>query len=128
MNDPTLLRRFEQLKIPAAEFRHKDHLQVAFEMLDEYDFIEACSRYASTIRALAESVGALDKFNMTVTIAFLSLIAERKTRLPRADFDAFLEANPELLDREVLSAWYSSERLDCKVARGQFLLPDKIAV
>ena len=125
MADQKLLHRFEQLKIPAPEFRHRDHVQVAFEMLDEYEFVEGCLRYAKTIRTMAESVGALDKFNTTITVAFISLIAERKSQAPGDSFEDFLAKNDDLMDRNVLQNWYSKERLASDSARTHFLMPDK---
>lgn len=121
-----LLERFEQRQIAAPAFRHQDHVQVAFEMLGKYDFVDACARYASTIRAMAESVGVPEKFNATITFAFMSLIAERKSQMDGADLDSFLAANPDLLDKNVLKGWYTDERLTSAAARRQFLLPDKI--
>ncbi len=118
--------RFEHGRIDPAAFGHVDHVEVAYAMLSKYDFIEACARYAATIKSMAESVGASKKFNATTTIAFMSLIAERKARSGNADFNAFLASNQDLLDRDVLMAWYSHERLASDRARCQFLLPDKI--
>ena len=136
----TLLERFEGLRMEASSFRHRDHILVAYAMLDQYEFVEACARYASTIRTMAESVGAFEKYNTTITLAFLSLIAERKAQTPGAgppdagppdtgppdtEPDAFLEANPDLLDPNLLDGWYTKERLDSPAARAYFLLPDK---
>lgn len=123
-----LLGRFERLEISASDFRHHDHVHVAFEMLERYQFIEACSRYSATIRSMAESVGAAEKFNVTITLAFMSLIAERKGRCASRDPDAFLESNADLLDSRVLQRWYSKERLTSSTARLQLLLPDRIPI
>ncbi len=124
---PDLLERFERQLIAAETFHHEDHLRVAYAMLARYDFVDACARYAATIRAMAARVGAADKYNVTITLAFMSLVAERRFLAPERDFDAFLAANPDLLDRNVLSAWYSGGRLTSPAARAQFLLPDKAA-
>ncbi len=121
----TLLQRFETFEIPAPDFHHEDHIRVAYEMLDQYDFVEACARYAKTIRAMAESVGALEKFNTTITIAFMSLVAERKAEFVGGSADAFLSTYPELLDKTLLSKLYSDGRLHSASARQLFLLPDK---
>ena len=123
----TLMERFEQRRIDAPNFRHQDHIQVAYEMLEKYDFVDACARYASTIRAMAESVGVPEKYNATITFAFMSLIAERKTETVSGNLDTFLVANPDLLDKNILKRWYTDERLTSTAARGQFLLPDKVA-
>jgi len=126
MNSPAtdLLERFETLKIAPADFSHSDHLQVAYAMLEKYEFVDACTRYAATIKAMAESVGALDKYNATITIAFMSVIAERKASSDEANLQAFLTSNPDLQDRNILMSWYSKERLTSDLARKQFLLPD----
>lgn len=126
--DDTLLDRFERLDINASDFHHVDHIRVAYAMLNKYHFVDACARYASTIRAMAESVGVPEKFNATITFAFLSLIAERKARTVYADIESFLASNPDLLNRDVLSSWYTRQRLTSPTARNQFLLPDRIAV
>jgi hypothetical protein len=64
-----------------------------------------------------------------VTIAFLSLIAERlEGAAGCADFAAFLAAHPQLLDKGALLRWYSPERLASDPARRTFLLPDLSAV
>lgn len=122
-----LLERFEKRRIPAPDFRHLDHIQVAFEILDKYDFFHACARYASTIQAMVESVGAPGKFNATITVAFMSVIAERKSQMEGVDFESFIAANLDLLDRNALRGWYTKERLNSPAARHQFLMPDKVA-
>lgn len=74
---------------------------------------------------MAEHVGVAEKYNATITFAFMSLIAERKSLSPSDDFESFLESNPDLLDKSVLRRWYSEKRLFSALARKQFLLPDK---
>ena len=44
---------------------------------------------------------------------------------PDTGFDAFLAANPDLAQKDVLTRWYSSERLGSEIARRQFVLPDR---
>ena len=124
--ESTLLGRFERRDIKPGAFAHRDHLQVAYEMLDRYDFADACQRYAKTIRKMAEAAGAPEKYNTTITFAFMSLMAERKFRSNGTDWETFLSANPDLLEKDVLKGWYSKERLSSKLAREQFLLPDQV--
>lgn len=125
-SETTLLGRFERRDIEPGAFAHRDHLQVAYEMLDRYDFADACLRYAKTIRRMAETAGAPQKYNTTITFAFMSLIAERKSHSNGADWQSFLTSNPDLLDKDVLKGWYSKERISSKLAREQFLLPDQV--
>ncbi len=121
------VEKFEQLKIDTPTFGHREHVEIAYEMLGIYDFVEACTRYASTIKRMAEQHGAPEKYSATVTFAFMSLIGERKAQMEGQDFEQFLATNTDLLDKDVLMNWYSKDRLTSQKAREQFLLPDKAA-
>lgn len=120
-----ILKQFEALEIDAASFGHKEHVQVAFEMLHKYDYLDACMLYANNIRAIATNAGASEKFNVTITFAFLSLIAQRLGSSNESDFNTFIQANADLLNRDVLERWYSTEQLHSEFARKHFLLPTK---
>jgi hypothetical protein len=75
---------------------------------------------------MSSRAGRPQAFNQTLTIAFLSLIAERlEGAAGCADFAAFLAAQPQLLDKGALLRWYSPERLASDSARRTFLLPDR---
>ena len=118
------LARFMRGEIPAAAFPHREHLRMAFEMLKRHDFPETLLHYSRTLRAMAEKAGRPQAFHQTVTIAFLSLIAERMECGGAADFAAFARANPDLLEKSALERWYRPERLASAAARRTFLLPD----
>jgi hypothetical protein len=73
---------------------------------------------------MAATAGKPESFHQTVTIAFLSLIAERLEGGSAADFAAFARENPDLNDKGALGRWYRPERLASAAARRTFLLPD----
>lgn len=127
MKQSDLLRRFEAHDVEAAKFDHEQHVRAAFEMLRRYGFLEASMRYVAAIQAIATEAGVPEKFNLTITLAFLALIAERASRAPDCDFDEFIARNPDLLSKAVLDRWYSPERLQSDLARRQFLLPGEVA-
>ena len=104
-----------------AVFTHEDHLGVAFELLRQCDFPEAINVYTRAIRGFATRSGAPQKFNTTVTIAFLAIVAERS----RADqtFAQFMACNPDLRSKDMLSHWYSKETLNSDLARNIFVMP-----
>jgi len=52
-----LTRSFEAQKIDPAAFRHIDHIGVAYEMLQTYDFLRATTEYAQNIRTMATTAG-----------------------------------------------------------------------
>jgi hypothetical protein len=118
------LERFMRVEIDPATFPHREHVRVAFEMLKRHDFPETVLHFSRTLRAMAEKVGRPEAFHQTITIAFLSLIAERMEIGGAADFAAFAQANPDLLEKSVLTRWYGADRLASAAARRTFLLPD----
>jgi len=121
-----LLTQFEAFELSPAEFGHRQHVQVAFEMLHKYSYLDACARYANAIDTMTTNVGTAEKLNVTITFAFLSLIAERVHRNPKLDFEAFLAQNPDLLSKNSLDKWYSSDELRSDFARTHFLLPSRM--
>ena len=118
-----LLKQFETHAIDPGAFGHKEHVVVAYEMLHKYSFLDASAKYATAINTIATRAGAPEKFHMTITLAFLSLIAERVHTTSQSNVDEFLAQNTDLLSKNVLSKWYSDEQLKSELARTHFLLP-----
>lgn len=118
------LERFERGEIDAASFPHREHVRMAFEMLRRRDFAETVLHYSRALRAMAQQAGKPQAFHQTVTIAFLSLIAERLEGGEWDDFAAFAHDNPDLLDKSTVARWYRPERLASERARRTFLLPE----
>lgn len=121
------LDRFMRGEIAIGEFPHREHVRMGFEMLHRYDFVESALHYSRTLQAMVTKVGKPQAFHQTVTIAFLSLIAERISSGDYADFDSFVRTNADLLDKAALAPWYPSERLATATARRTFLLPEPVA-
>ena len=66
-------------------------------------------------------------FKHSITLAFLSLIAERMEATRYETFDDFIAQNMDLLSGNILAKWYSPERLQSDLARTVFLMPDAAA-
>ncbi|QPH54488.1 hypothetical protein [Pontivivens ytuae] len=117
---------FEAQTIDNTMFHHAEHVQVAYDLLRKYDFIDAAAFYAKGIRELATKAGSPQKFNLTITYAFMSLIAERLATKAHRDFKAFVSENPDLMSKNVLARWYADDRLHSENARSMFLLPEAV--
>ena len=118
------LARFLDGAIAARDFPHHEHVRMAFAILRRHEFTDAALRYANALRGIACRAGKPEAFHLTVTLAFLALIAERMARGTAADFAAFAHANPDLFAKDVLARWYRPEQLASPLARRVFLLPD----
>jgi hypothetical protein len=118
------LERFVRGEIDAASFPHREHVRMAFEMLRRRDFAETVLHYSRALRTMAQQAGKPQAFHQTVTIAFLSLIAERLEGGAWDDFAAFARDNPDLREKSTVARWYRPERLASERARRTFLLPE----
>jgi hypothetical protein len=117
------LVRFVRGEIAAADFPHREHVRMAFEMLRRHDFAETVWLFSWALRAMAAGAGKPQAFNQTVTIAFLSIIAERM-ELCGDDFASFRRDNPDVFGKHALERWYPQERLNTAAAGRIFLLPE----
>lgn len=118
------VERFLRGEVAAAGLPHREHVRMAFELLRRHDFLDSAQRYADALRIIAARAGHPQAFSLTITLAFLALIAERLAAGSDADFAGFAARNPDLLDKSVLSHWYRPERLTCALGRKTFLLPE----
>ena len=124
---PADLACFLRGELEPATFTHREHVRMAFEMLRRYDFPEAALYYSRALQSLTARAGVPGKFHQTITVAFLSLLAERLFEHGSGTFEAFAQAHPDLFDRSVLERLYSPERIASAAARTIFLLPSALA-
>lgn len=121
---PGDLLTFLRGETDARNFRHADHVRMGFEILTRHaDFLEAATAYSRALKAMSARAGNPGAYHETVTLAFLSLIAERIASCAYDDFAQFARLNADLLDKQALSRWYAAERLQSPTARSTFLLP-----
>ena len=118
-----LMDDFQNDRIAPEEFSHVQHVETAYALLRHKPFLEAVTLYAEGLSKLAVAAGAPKKFNMTITLAYLGLIAERIEADPSTNWDQFIARNGDLLDKGLLLRWYDSERLWSDSARKSFLMP-----
>jgi hypothetical protein len=125
MTDDAFLSRFEAADLDS--FTHRDHLRVAFAYARRGGIDHAIDRARHGLRHIASAHGEPERYHETLTTAWARVIAHHA--VTHADgFDAFVEANPHLLDRQLLLAHYSHERLFSPAARARFVEPDLLAL
>jgi hypothetical protein len=121
-DDETDLARFVRGDCDPRQFAHREHVRMGFEMLRRHSFAETVLHYSQALRTMTTRIGRPDVYHETITIAFLSLVAERMDAA--ADFDSFASVNADLFDKRILARWYTPERLASDRARRHFLLPE----
>jgi hypothetical protein len=123
MTDVELTRALEQGQIPNEDFHHASHLQVAWVYLAESSSMQqAANKMREALRRFAAAAGKPEKYHETITLFWLHLLAYAVSREKR--LEDVVDANPQLLEKNLPLAYYSAERLFSDEARTSFVLPD----
>ncbi len=123
-----LIAEFEQGRAPG-DFRHVDHVRVAFAYVSEFPMAKALAKFSAALRRFALSKGKPDLYHQTITWAYLLLIGERLARAAKTQsWEEFSEQNRDLLLWEggVLERYYKRATLGSDLARRAFLFPDRV--
>ncbi len=132
MDDLDLLRQFESLTLPLAEWTHRSHVKVAYLYLRRHPFAEALEQMRARIKAYNAANQVPESptrgYNETTTRAFLQIIfavmQAYGSAFPAADADAFCDAHPQLMSPQILRLFYSPERRMHPDAKTKFVEPD----
>jgi hypothetical protein len=126
MSDDTVLQAFEDCRLDPGKFHHDDHIRMAWLCVQRYGPREAEAKLLDGIRRFAKKAGVPQKFMHTTTIAWTRLVAEAQSGSgSRAiSFSEWIQSHLELLDRNLLSRYYSRGLLETPEARSGWVEPD----
>ncbi len=129
MDDELFLREFEACAFPATQWRHRDHLKLAYLYLRRHGLDGASEKVPAGIKALNaahKTPEALDRgYHQTITLAWLHLVHTTLQEYgPAETADAFLDSQPQLLEKKILRLFYSRDLLMSWQAKAQFVEPD----
>lgn len=127
MNDADFLVALETGSLPLAEFSHRNHLRAGWLYLERHPLPEAAMMCALAIQKYATLHGAPEKFHLTLTLAFMHIIAGLREAHPAADWEEFLAACPDLQRdaQRIIARHYSEPVLESERARKTFVPPDR---
>jgi hypothetical protein len=125
-SDLKFLAKFEAADFTAAEFGHREHLQIAYIYLAQSSFEIALVRIEFGLRGLLAHLGApQSKYHQTLTRAWLLAVQHfMRSKGQSASFAEFIQHATPLLDQSVMETHYTPERLWSDDARTRFLAPD----
>jgi len=125
LTDEAFVAAVETCTLPNEQFRHREHLRLAWLYLRESPCAVAERRMACTIRRYATHHGAPEKYHQTITLLWMRLVAAARAKTPNvSSFDAFGDAHPSLLDKMTVHRFYSAARLNASDARAGWVDPD----
>jgi hypothetical protein len=124
VDDETFLDAFERCALQGHGFNHRDHLRMAWLYVRRYGLAEAAWRADIGLRRLANAHGHPDRYSVTRTTAWVSLVAHHVAEAPDLEFGAFLDRFPPLLDGRLLDRHYSTALLASAASRAASVAPD----
>lgn len=128
MTDDQFMASFEDCSLAGESFDHRAHVRMAYLYLRRYPILEAVERFSSALTRFAAAKGKPNRYNETVTWAFLFLIRERQARAGCTQtWEEFAENNADLMSwkKNILRKYYRDETLASDMAKRIFVLPDR---
>jgi hypothetical protein len=128
--DRTFRSDFEASRVTPAQFDHRAHVRLAYVYLTEGDVDTATGAMRAALLAFLERNG-IDpgKYHETLTRSWILAVRHFMDRAPAAaSADAFIAANPMLLDSKIMLTHYSASVLFSPDARARFVEPDLEAI
>jgi hypothetical protein len=123
--DPELAAILPVITGPAGQFRHRQHINLAYYAVRRYGMPDAIGTICSWIRQIAAYEQAPQKYHHTVSQAWVEAVAYHVAEDQGCDdFEAFAARNPALLDKRLLSRHYRSSTLAAPAARSGWVEPD----
>ena len=128
LDDAALVARFESLAIAPPDFRHREHVRLAYAMLRGADFGDAGVRFRAALRRFAAAAGVPDRYHETLTWAYLAVTCRRMAEDPSAATSLdFIARHPDLLDHRggAVARHYDVAAITASpLARAVFVLPE----
>jgi hypothetical protein len=125
-SDTDFRAAFEAGAIAPGAFDHRAHVRLAYVYLAGHDTAAATTQMRTALQAFIRQHGIPEsKYHETLTRAWILAVRHFMKRTPAAaSADAFIAANPELLDSKIMLTHYSTALLFSPEARAGFVEPD----
>ncbi len=124
--DSDFVWQFETLRLNPKLFTHEAHLRLAWIYINKYGIHTATHKISVNIKHYAESQGAFDKFNKTLTVAATKAVYHFILKSKSNRFKDFLEEFPRLRHsfKALMDAHYGFDIYHSDRAKKEYLAPD----
>lgn len=109
----------------AERFGHRQHVHLTWLAVRRYGTEAAVGLVSDGIQGLARYVGAPQKYNATVSRAWVELVGHHAGHSDTADFGVFATQHSVLLDKRLLARFYQPATLASTAARSGWVEPDR---
>jgi hypothetical protein len=108
----------------AERFGHRQHIHLTWLAVRRHGTEASVDLISDGIQRTARYAGVPQKYNATVSRAWVELVGHHTARSPTTDFDAFADEHPALLDKKLLTRFYRPSTLASPKARTCWVEPD----
>jgi hypothetical protein len=108
----------------AERFGHRQHIHLTWLAVRRFGTPAAADLISDGIKRTATYAGPPQKYNATVTRAWVELVGHHTINSDAAMFDDFARQNAALLDKKLLTRFYRSSTLASDSARTGWVEPD----
>ena len=120
LTDDEFLEAFQACRLRTSEFRHADHLRLAWLHLAREPFETALGHVRDGIQAFAKHHKLSGLYHETITTAWVHLLATHR----ESSFEEFLAVNESRLSSDLLYRFWTPELLASREARSNWVPPD----
>jgi hypothetical protein len=108
----------------ADRFGHREHIHLTWLAVRRHGTAAAVDLVSDGIQNTARYAGVPQKYNATVSRAWVELVGHHARHSDSVDFDSFADQNPALLDKRLLTRFYRPSTLASVPARTGWVEPD----
>jgi hypothetical protein len=108
----------------ADRFGHRQHVHLTWLAVRRYGNDAAVRIISEGIQRTTRYAGVPQKYNATVSRAWVELVGHHAGQTDTGDFDTFAAQHPALLDKKLLTRFYRSSTLASDPARTGWVQPD----
>ena len=126
LSDEEFTTQFKDCTLNPEVFDHEAHLRLAWILIKDIGLVEAEKTIQEQLQNFVKSVGATDKYHLTLTIASMKAVHHFMQRSKMKNFKDFILENPRLKNnfKELINSHYSINIFASEEAKSSFLEPD----
>ncbi len=126
LSDDLFEEQFQNCRFDTALFNHEAHLRLAWIHVTKYGEAKAIENITSQLYAYVVSLGAIDKYNKTLTVAAIKAVNHFIGRSDADNFDEFIQQFPRLKFnfKELMGSHYGIDIFNSAIAKQNYLEPD----
>lgn len=121
---PTFSSLLSEVMATAERFGHREHVHLTWLAVSRCGVDTAITVVSEGIQSTARYAGVPQKYNETMSRAWVVLVALAATESGAGDFSELVALHPELLDKKLLIRYYRSSTLAAAEAKHSWVEPD----